>query len=105
MDIAVSFVGKDGKRKRTKLEGVGVPRSRDVRPRKGESKTKAFQRTVETIVRRAVFGAVNAELGQLSGQVARKVTKRMTKKSAQRLLNRAKKERAAKFSVKLFRED
>ncbi len=105
MDISVTYMGRDGKRKHTRLEGVGLPRSQDVKRRKGETKDQAFKRTVETVVRRAVFGAVNAELGQLSGEVAKKRGKRMSKAQAHALLNKAKKSRGVKFGVEFYRED
>lgn len=105
MDLLVRFTGKDGRPKTVTLDGVGLPRAQDVRRRKGETKRQALDRTIEGIVRKAVFGVVNAELGQMSGEVARKLAKRTTKKTALKLLNKAKRTRAVKFGVKIYRED
>lgn len=105
MDLVVRFTGKDGRAKTVKLDGVGLPRAKDVPRKKGESAQVAYDRAVESVVRKAVFSTVNAELGQISGEVAKRLRRRTTKKTALALLNKAKRTRAVKFSVKIYRED
>lgn len=99
-DIEGSYIGTDGKKKKFKREGIGVPRPKDIRKRKGESKEQAFRRTVEERIRREVFNLL-ADKTYLSktgkGQ-------KISKQEALRRLNSYKKSRGAKFKVTFRRE-
>lgn len=103
-DLNIQFNGPDGHRRAVSLSGLGVPRAKDVKRRKGESARAAFSRTVLELVRHQVFGTVNVQLGGSSRLGLPFEGKKMNKVQAFKALNKAKRSRAIRFRVSFYRE-
>jgi len=103
MDLEIQFLGANGVRKTIRLQGVGVPRAKDIVRKAGERAHAAFLRTVRELVRRQVFGAVNVQLGGTSN-LGREVRLKMSRKKAQAALRKAKRTRGVRFRATFYRE-
>jgi len=105
-DIEGEYRGADGKLHKFKREQIGVPRMRDIRRRRGESKEEALTRTVEDRIRLDTFKILQAQLGGY--QVARAGTvvggRTISRKQAAAQLRKIKRSRQVKIKVRFRRE-
>lgn len=84
-----------------KVVGVGVPRLRDIRPRKGETKAQAVRRVIEEQIRRQVFDTL---AGQFKPTPYKARLSKLHGAAARSYLRSVKRSRGAGFRVEFYRE-
>jgi hypothetical protein len=100
-DIAGSYIGPDGKRLAFKMQGVGIPRTKDVRPKKGETREEAVNRVVQGRITREIHGHL---LKGTYKDYGIKFGPKMTHEEIRETLSRFKKSRDVHFTVAFNRE-
>lgn len=105
LNLTIRFRDTRGRFVKVQAQGVGVPRLKDIRPRKGETRASAFRTAVEQQVMSAVFRRISAEtVGykqrvDVSGPVKRRSAVQVKKE-----LQRIKRTRQATFKVEVVRD-
>lgn len=106
LNLTIRFRDTRGKFVKVQAQGVGVPRLKDIRPRKGETRASAFRTAVEQQVMSAVFRRISAEtIGYKERR--QEAGARPTKRSAAQVrkeLQRIKRTRQATFKVEVVRD-
>jgi hypothetical protein len=108
-DVEVRFTGRDGKRKKKTIEGIGIPplksgtkrRLRSKRTGKLETSEQALQRLVREEIQRQVFNEIRKEFGRYDAAVE---AGRMTASEAKRKLAAIKRSRRSSFRVTFKRQ-
>jgi hypothetical protein len=102
-DMHGTYRGPDGKIHKFTRTQVGIPRLKDIRPKKGETKLEAMNRIVTDRIRREVMGILRDKLkggsppGKFKGR-------KISKAKAIEALKRFKKDRQVKIKITFRRE-
>lgn len=103
-DLEGTYRGSDGKLHKFSRRQVGIPRLRDIKPKKGESKTAALNRVVQDRIRREIMGILKDRLGGYTGQEAFKGGRAISKREAAEALRKFKRTREVKIKIRFRRE-
>lgn len=99
-DATITFKGK----KPRELEGIGLRRLKDIRTKKGETRTEAIQRAIDRKIRSTVFDAIKEEFPDTDSPQLKSGLRRWARKKVQSALRAFKRRRGAGFSITFNRE-